>query len=593
MIKAIKNCIFAIRQIWRISKLYVIYNLLLSVFFAVESLSWVIVLPLIINNLLSDDPNVVFSLSALLLCFLYCAVFDGVASYLTQTYCQKAELRIRNGINRVIYEKAIKTDLADYDDPKYYDEFIIASSNYPNKALEIIMQIRSFLTSVFVLIGTSAIIFTYSKLILLIMTASFILDYIITDKDNKSYYRYELEVTRYERRRDYFQRVFYLKEYAKELRLNKRIAERYVGEYRRSNNDVRDISLKYGPLWTLNYILKYILVGVIINNGLVFSVLAYQVLGAGSLSIGGAYAVFNSVGSFFGRVSSVISFVPELKKSSLYIDKVRTYLERGSGIISGGKAPDISDGVNIKIQNLDFAYPNSEKVIDQLNMDIENGQHIAVVGYNGSGKTTLVKLIMRLYEYSGGDILLNETSLRDLDDEKYRRLFGTVYQDFRLFSFSIAENVAMNEMFDEGKLKISLDKVGLDAKLTTLPHGVNTSVTREFDSEGSDFSGGEKQRIAIARVLYGNKPIIILDEPSSALDPIAEYNLNKIIANELQDKTVIYISHRLSTVVFADRIYMMKNGTVLESGTHEEPIRQNGEYAKMYKLQAEKFGVKG
>lgn len=593
MLKAIKNSAFIIQQIWRISRIYVIYNLLLSVLYAVESLSWIIVLPLIINNLLSDSPNVVFSLSALTLCFLYCAIFDGVTSYMTQNYCQKAELKIRNGINRAIYEKAIKTDLSDYDNPKYYDEFIIASSNYPNKTLEIIIQIRNFLISVFVLIGTSTIIFTYSKLILLIMIVSFILDYIITDKDNKSYYKYELEVTRYERRRDYYQRVFYLKEYAKELRLNKHIAESYIDEYCRSNNTVRDISLKYGPLWTLFYILKYLLVGIIINRGLVFSIVAYQVLGSGSLSIGGSYAVFSSVSGFFGKVSSVISFVPELKKSSLYIDKVKAFLDRDSTIVSGEKIPSPSDGIHLKMQDLVFAYPNSSKVINQLNMDIENGQHIAIVGYNGSGKTTLIKLIMRLYEYSGGDILLNETSLRAYDTEEYRRLLGAVYQDFSMFSFSIAENVAMNDAIDENRLLNSLSRVGMGSKLAELPCGINTSITREFDSEGSDFSGGEKQRMAIARVLYGNKPIIILDEPSSALDPIAEYNLNRIISNELKDKTVIYISHRLSTVVFADMIYMMKNGAVIESGTHQELMQMNGEYAKMFSLQAEKFGVKG
>lgn len=592
MLKAIKNSAFIIQQIWRISRIYVIYNLLLSVLYAVESLSWIIVLPLIINNLLSDSPNVVFSLSALTLCFLYCAIFDGVTSYMTQNYCQKAELKIRNGINRAIYEKAIKTDLSDYDNPKYYDEFIIASSNYPNKTLEIIIQIRNFLISVFVLIGTSTIIFTYSKLILLIMIVSFILDYIITDKDNKSYYKYELEVTRYERRRDYYQRVFYLKEYAKELRLNKHIAESYIDEYCRSNNTVRDISLKYGPLWTLFYILKYLLVGIIINRGLVFSIVAYQVLGSGSLSIGGSYAVFSSVSGFFGKVSSVISFVPELKKSSLYIDKVKAFLDRDSTIVSGEKIPSPSDGIHLKMQDLVFAYPNSSKVINQLNMDIENGQHIAIVGYNGSGKTTLIKLIMRLYEYSGGDILLNETSLRAYDTEEYRSLFGAVYQDFSMFSFSIAENVAMNDAIDENRLLNSLIRVGMGSKLAELPCGINTSITREFDSEGSDFSGGEKQRMAIARVLYGNKPIIILDEPSSALDPIAEYNLNRIISNELKDKTVIYISHRLSTVVFADMIYMMKNGAVIESGTHQELMQMNGEYAKMFSLQAEKFGVK-
>lgn len=593
MLKAIKNSAFIIQQIWRISRHYVIYNLLLSVLYAFESLSWIIVLPLIINNLLSDSPNVVFSLSALTLCFLYCAIFDGVTSYMTQNYCQKAELKIRNGINRAIYEKAIKTDLSDYDNPKYYDEFIIASSNYPNKTLEIIIQIRNFLISVFVLIGTSTIIFTYSKLILLIMIVSFILDYLITDKDNKSYYKYELEVTRYERRRDYYQRVFYLKEYAKELRLNKHIAESYIDEYCRSNNTVRDISLKYGPLWTLFYILKYLLVGIIINRGLVFSIVAYQVLGSGSLSIGGSYAVFSSVSGFFGKVSSVISFVPELKKSSLYIDKVKAFLDRDSTIVSGEKIPSPSDGIHLKMQDLVFAYPNSSKVINQLNMDIENGQHIAIVGYNGSGKTTLIKLIMRLYEYSGGDILLNETSLRAYDTEEYRRLFGAVYQDFSMFSFSIAENVAMNDAIDENRLLNSLSRVGMGSKLAELPCGINTSITREFDSEGSDFSGGEKQRMAIARVLYGNKPIIILDEPSSALDPIAEYNLNRIISNELKDKTVIYISHRLSTVVFADMIYMMKNGAVIESGTHQELMQMNGEYAKMFSLQAEKFGVKG
>lgn len=592
MKKIIQNCCFVIKQIWKISRSYFVYSFFWVVLFSLYQFCWVLTLPYAINNVINQE-NIMLSFILLGICFLYCIFVDSLFGLLNQTYVPRIELKIKKELNNQIYKKAMNTDIISYDNTQYYDEFILSSSNYPTKALEIISTIRNFFFALFVLLGTTAIIISYDWIVLIIMIVSFGLNYILTDKDNKSYYKYQVEVTRGERKRDYFQRIFYLRQYAKELRLNKKIANKFTEEYRRSNNIVRDIKLEYSFVWSVIYILKYVFVGNIINQGLVYTVLAYQLIVSQSITIGGVYAIYNSIGSFYSKVNNIITLIPELTKSGLYVEKVRNFLESNSEIISGDKIPEIlNDNLNIIVKDMTFSYIPNAFTLKHINMDISRGQHIAIVGYNGSGKTTLVKLLMRLYECDSGEIVLDKTTLREYNIEEYRKLFATVYQDFQLFSFSILENITMDSNPpDIDLINNILDKVQMSNKINSLQNGIYTNISAEFDSKGTDFSGGEKQRLAIARILYNKKPIIILDEPSSALDPLSEYNLNKLISNELRDNTVIYISHRLSTTMFADRIYMMKEGQIIENGTHDELMLLNGEYSNIFRLQAQKFGV--
>lgn len=211
--------------------------------------------------------------------------------------------------------------------------------------------------------------------------------------------------------------------------------------------------------------------------------------------------------------------------------------------------------------------------------------------YSGAGKTTLIKLIMRLYDPCEGEIRWNGTDICDLKIREYREHIGTVFQDFRIFAVSIAENVKADKVTEADYESIhgALVQSGLEGKMVGIPQGIDAEVTKEFDKQGVNFSGGETQKLAIARAVMKDADLIILDEPSSSLDIMSEYELNHTTMEMAQDKTVIYISHRLSTTIMADRIYMFEEGKVVEEGSHAELMAKEGKYAEMFRVQAEKF----
>lgn len=211
---------------------------------------------------------------------------------------------------------------------------------------------------------------------------------------------------------------------------------------------------------------------------------------------------------------------------------------------------------------------------------------MALVGYNGAGKTTLTNLLLRLYDVSGGSIEIGGKDIREETVESHRDRFAAVFQDFQIFSASVGENVALSTEYDEERVWNALKAAGFDKEL---PNGLKTILLREFDEEGLMLSGGEQQKIAIARAFYKDCPYVILDEPSANLDPVSEYELNHAMMTGAEHKTVIFISHRLSTTRNADKIFMMEKGKIIESGSHEELMNLNGKYAEMFNLQAEKY----
>ena len=227
-------------------------------------------------------------------------------------------------------------------------------------------------------------------------------------------------------------------------------------------------------------------------------------------------------------------------------------------------------------------------MISEISMSVKPGEKIALVGYNGAGKTTLVKLLMRLYDTTSGRILADGVDVKDYDLTSYRNSIGTVFQDFEIFAGTVRENVILDTVdhADDAKIRQALTDSGLLKRTESLPMKLDTPLTHEFSEQGVDLSGGERQKLAISRVFYQNASLMILDEPSSALDPIAEYQLNHAMIEATKDKTVIFISHRLSTTRLADRIFMLEEGHIVEEGTHDALLSQNGKYAEMWKAQA-------
>ena len=275
---------------------------------------------------------------------------------------------------------------------------------------------------------------------------------------------------------------------------------------------------------------------------------------------------------------------------ALYVEKIRTFLAYETKVVSEENLPVPDTVKEIRFENVSFAYDEEEgDIIHHVSFTIAPQEKIALVGYNGAGKTTMIKLLMRLYDPTEGRILLDGVDIRRYDLEQYRSRIGTVFQDYQVYAATVAENVVMDEVPPQTDVTLALRQSGFSARLANMERGVDTGLTREFDDSGTNLSGGESQKLAVARGFYKDCSLIILDEPSSALDPIAEYQLNVSMARASVQKSVIFISHRLSTTRHADRILMLEKGRVIESGTHEVLLEKNGKYAEMWHAQASKY----
>ncbi len=311
------------------------------------------------------------------------------------------------------------------------------------------------------------------------------------------------------------------------------------------------------------------------------------------IGIGDFTMLSTAVTTIVASINIVLKQILEVKKFCGYTDKYIKYVEGNKYTEKGDKAADVSDDVVIEFKNVSFKYPGSSNyALNNINAVIRKGERLSVVGLNGAGKTTFIKLLCRLYECTEGEILLNGVNILDYEYGSYMKLLSVVFQDFCLLGFSIKENIIcdMPEKAEDDKLMPLIERVGLREKVDSLPLGLMTPVFRYYDQNGFEPSGGEQQKIAMARALYKDAPILILDEPTAALDPKAEKEIYERFASMVINKTALFISHRLASCKFCDRILVFKNGEIVESGSHESLLAlPEGLYRAMYMSQEKMY----
>ena len=311
----------------------------------------------------------------------------------------------------------------------------------------------------------------------------------------------------------------------------------------------------------------------------------------GMISIGSALKYISAYSNLVSGVSNIFYSWIEINIKAEYLSYFYDFMEienkQYEGTIPTEKRDD--NEFEIEFRDVSFRYPNTENyVLRHVNQKIKIGTKTAVVGKNGAGKTTFIKLLCRLYEPTEGQILLNGVDIRYYDYKDYARLFSVVFQDFNLFSFSIAENVAGGKSFDDDRVKNCLERSGFGERLAKLKDGIRSNIYQHND-DGVEISGGEAQKIAIARALYKDAPLVILDEPTSALDPVAEFEIYQHFDSMVQDKTSIYISHRMSSCRFCDNILVFDEGKIVERGSHEELLKSGGLYSELWNAQAQYY----
>ena len=329
-------------------------------------------------------------------------------------------------------------------------------------------------------------------------------------------------------------------------------------------------------------------------QGILLCVSYYCVLAlaiAGTITVGMVLRYAQAIFQACMSVSASIRLAGEFRTDVGRIASTLEYLNLEAEKTKGDSFTEMTKGV-IEFRNVSFRYPGTkELVLDHVSLKIEPSEKIAVVGKNGSGKTTLVKLLCRLYEPEEGEILWNGKNIREYDLREWQKIFAIVFQDYSLLSLTLGQNVAASEQYEAERAKEVLQLAGFGERLNKLKKGLETVVYPEYEQDGVSFSGGEEQKIAIARAIYKGGQICILDEPTAALDPVSESRVYESFDEIVKGKTAVYISHRLSSCKFSDRIFVLDNGKIAESGTHEALLSQNGLYAQLWQAQAQYYKV--
>lgn len=392
-----------------------------------------------------------------------------------------------------------------------------------------------------------------------------------------------------DRKIGYFHRIFYLKQYAADLKVTL-LSNKLFHEYDQCGEKKTDVTYKYAK--------KILLLGMIREALLAiteFVIIIYLITGIINGNIPEIGLYITMILAFYrldSKLSEFISLLSNAKTLSLNAEKIKDFFEMQSDIELNDEKQKVippEGPFSVCFKNVSFSYDNSQFRLSKINLNIKPGEKIAIIGANGVGKTTLVKLLLRLYDVNDGAILYNGVPVKEYNVLELRKKIGVAFQDANVYALPFIDNITLYNEYSRETVNDIVSKMELNGILEKGGGDIDIEMTREFDDKGIMVSEGEAQKIALSRIISGDFGLLILDEPSSALDPIAEYNMNKLIMSTANLTTTIIIAHRLSTVRDADRIVVVNNGRITEVGSHNELMSLRGEYYDMFTKQAENY----
>lgn len=521
----------------------------------------------------------------MLMTTLTCTYYDNAVGW----RFIRARLTIMVEMNR----KAMGIDFEHLENPDVMDCYQKAQNacggNY-NGVEGMMRRVAGFLTSLSVVFVGILILGTMNGWIVLLMIALALVNFFITNYVNKTAKRTVWDpLALWWRKHAYMQNTSTSFEMAKDIRMFG-LRDWLMDKYRELNVIRYDAQIRNGKMWFWASVSSTVMW--FLSQILVYAWLVYSVFN-GTMTLGNFSLYLGSSGTFFSYISMLLSDVSELLARSREVDDFRSFLEfdGGDNRVSGKPLPK-QDSYEFVFENVSFHYPKAENyALKNLNLTLKAGERLAVVGINGAGKSTMIKLLLRLYEPTEGRILLNGVDIREYDKQSYYAIFAPVFQQVELFAFPMEENVSMKAPgeTDSGKAESCLVAAGLGKKIASLPQGTKTELLKVVYDDGIDLSGGEKQKLALARALYKDAPVVVLDEPTAALDSLAEAKLYEDFDKLIGKKTAVYISHRLSSTQFCEKVAMFEDGKMVEYGTHEELMQKNGAYANMFRIQAQYY----
>lgn len=588
------NTAYMIALAWRQWKSVLIHCILLAVLAVAANLAELYIAPVILGKVETKAP-----LTEL---FLVIAFFTGTMILLRSLTAYLNEIKIYGTISlRTYLWNCIALKLATTSYPNLEDqtfqnnaERARSAASGGNSATQAIWgTLTRLIQSVLGFAVYLFLFYSVEPILMLITIASTVISYFVNKKTSEWGYCHREEEARYIRRMEYIINQTEGHAAQKDIRIfgmGKWLSDIFDAAQRLH----LDFTLRGERVYFIGDLTDLVLT--ILRNGIAYFYLIHLVLRNG-LSAAEFLLYFSAVSGFTTWITGILAGFFELHKFSLDLNSLRCFLETKEQFkFEDGKPliPDTDQPYEIELQNVSFRYPGAtEDTLRNINLKITPGEKLAIVGLNGAGKTTLVKLICGYYDPTEGVVLLNGEDIRHYNRRDYYRHFSAVFQEFSILATNFGENIAQDtQNIDSGRMEKALREADLTGKIKALPQGLGTHLGHSLYEDGVELSGGETQRLMLARALYKNAPIIVLDEPTAALDPISEHNLYMRYNALTRDRTSIYISHRLASTRFCNRILFLENGVIAEEGTHDSLLNANGKYAGLFEIQSQYYREK-
>lgn len=587
--KLFLNNLYAVKTVWGISKTRVIHAALNSVAGYAE---WIFMsiffLRYVIGAIEREAPfeTILFFIGICFAVFLLLAGYEGWLNAVINPYTDNKIYRV---LYRRLYAKAGNVELRCFEDADFYNRYTMALDSSAQKMTS---SVNYFFSVIFGVIAAAAAfwsMFSIDPYSVLFVISPIVGNFVFGGLMSKIWGGRYVDNVKNNRMAEYVNRVMHLAEYAKEIRFSSihgLMMKRYEDAIE-GNCAVADKYAKKAVVYTWA---QNVTTFALVFEGIMIYA-AYRTIVSRTMGLAELAIMFTAMSTSSWILIGLFNNLSEAMKNGQFLEYFCTFMEYKERI------PEDQDGIlpekihSIEFRNVSFAYKENEPVIRDLSFTIEGEKVCALVGHNGAGKSTIIKLLFRLYDPTSGEILVNGINIKEYNLKAYRKEFSASFQDYKVMAMSVKDNVLMGRKTDDPDeaAKRALKCAGAWDKVESLPNGMDTVMTKEFDGGGAVLSGGEQQKIVVARAFAQNASVKVFDEPSSALDPIAEYELYKGIMSESKGHITLFISHRLSSVKDADEVFMLENGAVIERGTHRELMALNGKYCEMFTKQARNY----
>lgn len=576
--KTLENTLYSIKYIWGISPRYIILTIFGSVVASVFNIISLYVLKYIATTL--EANSVSGFLSAIVLMFVISIVLsfvNGNIGYLLEPIMQN---NIIEKIQNDIYEKAKQFDFEEFENKDFYNLYYFVIENGKSGIVKSVNMISSILTCILSSFGICSIVLQYDFVVVIIAGIGVVISYVCSMKMKQMQHNFKIDTIPNNREISYIQRIFYIKDYIKEILAFSQsnvIEEKYKDAWKILNN----LTKKWGKRLCIQYIITMQVNE--ITELVILVYLGYQAI-TGKILLSEFLVLYTGIQQMIQQLKLVIENIPELYSNALDIDKYFEFMNKKTGYEGDLRAVERISF--IKFKDVSFSYDNERKHIDKVSFELgDKIKTLAIVGKNGSGKSTIIKLLTGFYHSYTGDIYINDTNLNLLSKESYRTRIAIMFQDFKLFSMTIAQNLKMKyeiNDFEKREIDTILDFVQLKDKIKKLPNKTDTILSKEFDENGIYLSGGEQQKIALARSLLQQADVIILDEPFSDMDNLSATKVLTEIRRIVGDRMLILITHRLEGLSDIDEIIFMEDGCIAERGTEKELLQKQGKYYELH-----------